>query len=747
MKKGQEIDYNLFKSLVEQSKDATIVLSDKKKSIYISPNSSKILGLLKPAISETDLFRLIHPENIPEIKKVYSGKSKKPKDFTIRVKQKDDYRWYNLTLSKLDNNNTAFTFKGIHKKIAAEENLRESEEKYKLLFDKSPIPKWIYNKKTYVIIDANESAINHYGYTKDDFKNMTIKDIRPKEDVKKLLEFEKSRKQSKKLTNYGIWRHKKKNGEIILVEVSGHPIKYNNQDCNVAVCIDVTEREQNLQRIQESEEFSKNILSSLSSGIAVIDKKGIILSTNDVWENHSSISKKKTNTSIGVNYLKSLQKSAESGDIYSAKALKGIKKVISQKEDKFEMEYPIQLPNKNTLWFLLNVSHFKGKVSNTVIRHVNITEKKLSEKALQNAYNEKEYILESISDGFFAVNENWTITYFNKEAENLLTFPAAKVIGKNLWNIVENPDTDEIKKMKTVFSTIIKNQRPYLFEYYYKRIEKWFEIKVSPSKIGGLSIYFRDISYKKTTEQTLKKLYFELEERANSLAASNAELEQFAYVASHDLQEPLRMVTSFLGQIEEKYSNILDEKGKKYIHFAVDGAQRMRQLIIDLLEYSRLNQSNIEKSFFNVDELLNSIIQLNSIAIKQNKAKITIGKMPKVYGVQNSIQSVFQNLISNALKYQKKNIKPIIKIKSTDSPTHWKFSISDNGIGIDSRYFDRIFHIFQRLHNKEEYSGTGIGLAMCQKIITAHKGKIWLESLPGKGSTFYFTLKKPENNK
>lgn len=626
MKKGQEIDYNLFKSLVEQSKDATIVLSDKKKSIYISPNSSKILGLLKPIISETDLFRLIHPENIPEIKKVYSGKSKIPKDFTIRVKQKDDYRWYNLTLSKLDNSNTAFTFKDIHKKIATEEYLKESEEKYKLLFDKSPLPKWIYNRKTHAIVDANESAIKHYGYSRKDFKNMTIRDIRPKKDVKKLLEFEKDRKPSKKLTNYGIWRHKKKNGEIILVEVSGHPIKYNNQDCNVAVCIDVTEREQNLQRIQESEEFSKNILSSLSSGIAVIDEEGIILSTNDVWENHSSISKKKTNTSIGINYLKSLQKSAESGDIYSAKALKGIKKVISQKEDKFEMEYPIQLPNKNTLWFLLNVSHFKGKISNTVIRHINITEKKLN-------------------------------------------------------------------------------------------------------------------------EQTLKKLYFELEERANNLAASNAELEQFAYVASHDLQEPLRMVTSFLGQIEEKYSNILDEKGKKYIHFAVDGAQRMRQLIIDLLEYSRLNKSNVEKSYFDVNNLIKNIIQLNSVAIKQNKAKITVGKMPKVYGVQNSIQSVFQNLISNALKYQKKNTKPIIKINSTDSPSHWKFSISDNGIGIDSRYFDRIFHIFQRLHNKEEYSGTGIGLAMCQKIITAHKGKIWLESVPEKGSTFYFTIKKPEDKK
>lgn len=626
MKRGQEIGYRVFKLLVEQSKDPTIILSEEKKIIYISPNSSKILGFLRPSISKANLFQLIHPENVSEVEKAYSGKLKKTNDLVVRVKKNGNYRWYNLTISKLDDGSTSFTFRDIHKKTTTEEKLKESEEKYKLLFDKSPFPKWIYNRKTHAIVDANEAAIRQYGYSRKDFKSMTIKDIRPKDDVKKLLEFEKIREPSMELTDYGIWRHQKKNGEIITVQVSGHPIKYNNKDCNVAVCIDVTEKERNLQRLQENEEFSRNILSSLSSGIAVINKEGTILRTNDVWENNPSIGNKKPNMGIGTNYLKSLKQLANSGDFYVKEAFLGIKEVINKKRNYFEMEYPLKLSDNTIEWLLLSVSHFKGKTSNTVIRNVNITEKK-------------------------------------------------------------------------------------------------------------------------NTEQILKKLYVELEERANSLTASNAELEQFAYIASHDLQEPLRMVTSFLGQIEKRYSNLLDEKGKKYIHFAVDGAQRMRQLIIDLLEYSKLNQSNIEKAFFNVDELLKNIIQLNSIAIKQKNAKITIGKMPDVYGVESSIQSVFQNLISNALKYQKKNVQPIIKIKSTESSTHWQFSISDNGVGIDSRYFDRIFLIFQRLHNKEDYSGTGIGLAVCQKIIAAHKGKIWLKSIPGKGSTFYFTIKKSENKK
>lgn len=240
----------------------------------------------------------------------------------------------------------------------------------------------------------------------------------------------------------------------------------------------------------------------------------------------------------------------------------------------------------------------------------------------------------------------------------------------------------------------------------------------------------------------LKEHELQLQKHAKELAVSNEELEQFAYVASHDLQEPLRMVTSFLTQLENKYGNVLDEKGKKYIDFAVDGAKRMRQIILDLLDYSRAGRTMDDMENIDLNELLQEIQILFSKEIKDRQATVFINELPILIGYSSPLRQVFRNLIGNALKYSKAGISPSIKISADELTHHWKFSITDNGIGIDKEYFDRIFVIFQRLHNKDEYSGTGIGLAITKKIIENMGGKIWLSSEVGKGSAFYFTIQK-----
>lgn len=250
----------------------------------------------------------------------------------------------------------------------------------------------------------------------------------------------------------------------------------------------------------------------------------------------------------------------------------------------------------------------------------------------------------------------------------------------------------------------------------------------------------QDISKLKQNELELAQLNEQLIIQAKDLALSNKELENFAYVASHDLQEPLRMISSFLSQIEKKYGEILDEKGKKYIFFAVDGAKRMRQIILDLLEFSRVGRQEIDEEEVNIRSIIDDIIDMYKRQIDDKKATITIGNMPNIVTYKAPIRQVLQNLISNALKYQDEHNAPEIEIQCKKENDFWKFSVKDNGIGIEEEFHEKVFEIFQRLHNKEEFSGTGIGLAIVKKIVEGLGGKIYLESKKGVGSIFNFTL-------
>ncbi|WP_121357206.1 PAS domain S-box protein [Flavisolibacter nicotianae] len=254
----------------------------------------------------------------------------------------------------------------------------------------------------------------------------------------------------------------------------------------------------------------------------------------------------------------------------------------------------------------------------------------------------------------------------------------------------------------------------------------------------------QDITERKRSELQMKQLNSDLEKRAEELKASNAELERFAYVASHDLQEPLRMVTSFLALLQKKHQNEFDETSKKYIHFAVDGAERMKGLIQDLLHYSRVGASAEAFGTVDLNVLIKELQTVFAPALRENMGILNVQPLPVVSGHKMQLHQLFQNLIGNALKYRSSQ-NPFIEVGCTDEKEYWRFFVKDNGIGIDQRYFDKIFIIFQRLHTRTDYSGTGIGLAICKKIVERHGGKIWVKSEPGQGSTFYFTLKKSHN--
>jgi light-regulated signal transduction histidine kinase (bacteriophytochrome) len=216
-------------------------------------------------------------------------------------------------------------------------------------------------------------------------------------------------------------------------------------------------------------------------------------------------------------------------------------------------------------------------------------------------------------------------------------------------------------------------------------------------------------------------------------------LQQFAYVASHDLQEPLRMITGYTNLLAKRYRGKLDASADEFIDFAVDGANRMRVLINDLLTYSRVGTHSSKPAPTDCELVLSQTLAGLELAIRESGATVTHDALPTVNGDEVQLGQLFQNLIGNALKYRNEH-EPAVHIGCERRDNDWLLSVCDNGIGIDPRFAERIFVIFQRLHTREQYPGTGIGLAVCKRIVERHGGKIWVESEPGKGSTFYFTL-------
>jgi signal transduction histidine kinase len=231
-----------------------------------------------------------------------------------------------------------------------------------------------------------------------------------------------------------------------------------------------------------------------------------------------------------------------------------------------------------------------------------------------------------------------------------------------------------------------------------------------------------------------------LARQAQELARSNSELEQFAYIASHDLQEPLRMITSYVQLLARRYKGQLDLTADEFINFAVEGAERMRILINDLLTYSRVTTHGKPFAPTDCTTILDHALTNLEVAIEENGAVISHDDLPTVMADATQMTRLLQNLIGNAIKFHQVGIKPQIHISAERAGAEWTFSVRDNGIGIAPEYFDDIFMIFQRLHSREEYAGTGIGLAVCKKIVERHGGRIWVESEPGKGSTFHFTI-------
>jgi PAS domain S-box-containing protein len=366
---------------------------------------------------------------------------------------------------------------------------------------------------------------------------------------------------------------------------------------------------------------------------------------------------------------------------------------------------------------------------------------------------------------YMRFDKNFRYTIVGGKALPKLHRSKKEIIGKTLFEI---SDEDDVERLLPYYKDALAGKTT---SYEMQFHGNYFSVTFAPSynddnELDGGIVISYDINKIKAAEDQLNTKLSELEELNNKLTKEvhirreiesnlkeyseelkikNLELEQFAYVASHDLQEPLRMISAFTQLLANKYSNNLDADTNEFIRYILDGATRMQRLINDLLIYSRVGRKNAEPETVQLSEIVENAKENLQIILEETDAQIILQNNVEINGDKGQLVQLLQNLISNAIKFRKKDGLPKIEISATDKDEFWEIAVKDNGIGFDMAHKERIFNIFQRLHSQGEYSGTGIGLAICKKIVERHGGEIWAVSEPGNGSTFYFTLKKNIN--
>ena len=374
-----------------------------------------------------------------------------------------------------------------------------------------------------------------------------------------------------------------------------------------------------------------------------------------------------------------------------------------------------------------------GKLEKYVAIRADITERKRAEEVRERLAA----VVESSDDAIIGKTLDGVITTWNHGAEKVFGYPVSEAVGKPMQMLVPPERANE---EADILARVERGESVEHFETVRVRKDgKGIDVSVTISPIRdssgaivGVSKVARDISERKRAEQRLA-------DKVEELARSNRDLEQFAYAASHDLQEPLRMVASYTQLLAERYGGKLDENADKFLGYAREGALRMQVLIRDLLTFSRVVQAGVPRKNVDCDVALEEALQSLTAAIEESGAVVTHTALPNIWADQTQIAQVFQNLIGNAIKFHN-GAPPQCAVSAEKSGCNWLFSVSDKGIGIAPEYAENIFVVFQRLHARSEYPGNGIGLAICKKIVEHYGGTIWVESKVGQGSTFKFTL-------
>ncbi|PYE49403.1 PAS domain S-box protein [Deinococcus yavapaiensis] len=389
------------------------------------------------------------------------------------------------------------------------------------------------------------------------------------------------------------------------------------------------------------------------------------------------------------------------------------------------------------------------------LRELNATlEARVEERtyALESANEELQHLntfnrllLDSAGEGIFGVDMAGFTTFANPAALRMIGYEHDEVVGRPQHSLVHHSHADgtpyPLSGCPILTSRVDGEVRHVDDEVFWRKDGTFFPVEYvstplrsAHGKIVGAVVMFRDVTDRKRAEDELR--------RANEeLRRSNAELERFAFVASHDLQEPLRTIASFTEILNRRYANAFDDTGRKYLALVTRGAERLKVLIDDLLVFSRLNVGRDLTRPVPAERPLREAVTRLAAFLDETGGRVEAGELPTVLGDEGELTQLFQNLVGNAVKFRREGVPPLVRVEARREGDFWHFTVSDNGIGIEKKYFERVFGLFERLHLRDRYEGTGLGLAIVRKIVERHGGVVWLESTVGEGTTVHFTLR------
>lgn len=397
-------------------------------------------------------------------------------------------------------------------------------------------------------------------------------------------------------------------------------------------------------------------------------------------------------------------------------------------------------------YILSNITPFlrdkNGQIEQVLTTNMDVTEFKETEFKLQLSEQTQKAILSSLPDIVFQVDKSGVI--LNYYANDLYKAPMEKLglVGHKVVDALPIKEADDIMRL---IDMVINSNRIYSYEYVHSErdTKMYYELRISKRTENSVIIIARDITPLASARQQLDQKIVELSAKNAELEkyiTSNTELEKFAYIASHDLREPVRSIVGFTQLLQKRNEQSLDAESKEFLSNIIESAQRMNSLIHGLLDYSRVSTGGKRFQFTDLNDTLQKMKADINTAIEESGAEILIEKLPTVFCDDLQIRQLFQNLISNAIKFRSKEHPPVVRISAERKDNVVLFKVQDNGIGIDMRFKDKVFEIFNRLHSSVNYQGSGIGLAVCKKIVERHGGEVWLESMPNRGTTFYFTI-------
>ena len=620
---------------------------------------------------------------------------------------------------------------------AAEKHLAQMEGRYRGLLEAAPDAMVVVNQGGEIVL-LNVQAEKQFGYSRDELVGQKVKNIIPQGFAERLIA-DGTRSAADALaqqigTGIELTGLRKDGGEFP-IEIMLSPLESAEGILVTAAIRDISVRKAADKHLAQMEGRYRGLLEAAPDAMVVVKPAGEIVLLNVQAEKQFGYRRdelvgQKVKNIIPEGFA---ERMIADGTRTPAEALAqqigtGIELSGRRKDG---TEFPIEI-------MLSPLESAEGILVTAAIRDISV--RKAAEKHLAQMEGRYRGLLEAAPDAMVVVNQGGEIVLLNVQAENQFGYSRDELVGQRVTNIIpegfaERLVADALRSTEDALAQQIGTGIEIIGRHK-NGSEFPIEIMLSPLESAEgilVTAAIRDITKRKKAEANL---FNKMEE----LNRSNEELGQFAYIASHDLQEPLRMVASYTQLLSRRYKGKLDADADEFIAFAVDGASRMQRLIQDLLAYSRVGTKGRDLTDTSSEDAFEqSLLNLRG-AIKESGALVTHDPLPEVIADETQLTQLFQNLIGNAIKYQKPGIPEVHISAAKNGAEKWVFSVTDNGLGIDPQYFERIFGMFQRLHKREEFAGTGIGLAICKKIVERHGGSISIESEPGRGSTFSFAL-------